>query len=154
MPPLAKIVARLLPGRRGAQAMALVLLVSIAGLSYCQRPSQPVSGNGGSFPVPPPPPAPPSVGPDQKAPDYGPRSPRNLTFEEQQQRRYIADRLNSMVSDSEKLLKLTQELSAKIGQSESGSLSRQDMRTLAEIEKLARQVKQKMQLAAEATSAP
>ena len=72
-----------------------------------------------------------------------------MTFEEVQYRRYIAARLKSMASDTEKLLKLTREINAKIDKSGTGSLSREDLRTLAEIEKLAHNVKWKMQLAAE-----
>ncbi len=86
---------------------------------------------------------------DSKAPDYGPATPRPLTFEDMQYRRYIADRLKSMASDTERLLRLTREINAKIEKSGPGSLSREDLRAMAEIEKLAHNVKWKMQLAAE-----
>jgi hypothetical protein len=94
----------------------------------------------------------PPVFTDSKAPDYGPAPSRTPTFEDMQYRRYIASRLKSMASDSDKLLKLTQGINAKIDKSGPGSLSREDLRTIAEIEKLAHSVKWKMQLATSGNS--
>jgi hypothetical protein len=96
----------------------------------------------------------PRVFPDSKAPDYGPPPERTPTFEDMQYPRYVMDRLRSMVSDSEKLLKLERELSARIDKSGPASLTRDDLHTLAEIEKLAHNIKWKMQLATDQSHAP
>jgi hypothetical protein len=123
------------------RTLGLALLIALsAPLLNSQRPP--------TNPTPPQEPKPP-VFINSKAPDYSQPTPRPLTFEEVQYRRYIAERLKSMASDTEKLLKLTREINAKIDKSGTGSLSREDLRTLAEIEKLAHNVKWKMQLAAE-----
>lgn len=59
--------------------------------------------------------------------------------------RYLnEERQKSMVSDTEKLLKLTQELNAEIAASDQTALTPIQVRRAAEIEKLARNVKQKM----------
>jgi hypothetical protein len=55
-----------------------------------------------------------------------------------------AERQKALVSDAAKLLKLAQELNAEIATSKSDSLSSEQMRKIANIEKLARNVKQKM----------
>lgn len=125
------------------RTLGLALLIALsAPLLYSQHPpTNPVQ-------TPPQEPKPP-VFINSKAPDYSQPTPRPMTFEEVQYRRYIAARLKSMASDTEKLLKLTREINAKIDKSGTGSLSREDLRTLAEIEKLAHNVKWKMQLAAE-----
>jgi ribonuclease D len=59
-----------------------------------------------------------------------------------------------MASDTAKLLRLARELNAKIDKSGPSSLSREDLRRLAEIEKLAHNVKWKMQLATSGNPAP
>lgn len=53
-------------------------------------------------------------------------------------------RQKAMVSDTEKLLRLTTELNAEIAAGNDGTLTVAQMRKLAEIEKLARSVKEKM----------
>jgi hypothetical protein len=63
------------------------------------------------------------------------------------------DRLRSMESDSDKLYKLEWDLTAKIKKSGPGSLTRDDLRTMAEIEKLAHNIKWKMQLATDGSPA-
>jgi hypothetical protein len=55
-----------------------------------------------------------------------------------------AERQKVLVSDTAKLLKLAQELNAEIASSRVDSLSPDQMRKIANIEKLARNVKQKM----------
>ena len=104
-------------------------------------------------PTPPQEPRPP-VFVNSKAPDYGPGTPKNPTFADMQYSRYIAARLKSMNSDAEKLLRLAVELNAKIDPAGSGSLSREDLSKVGEIEKLAHNVKWKMQLAADANRTP
>ncbi len=92
-------------------------------------------------------PAPPPIYPNSKAPDYSPASPKTPTFEDMQYRRYIEFRLKSMTTDAAKLLKLAQEVDKKVQTSGAGSLSDEDLRKLAQIEKLAKEVKSKMELA-------
>jgi hypothetical protein len=131
------------------RALGLTLLfAATASLLYSQAPSQPTP-----HPVPPTEPQPP-VFTNSKSPDYGPPELRAPTFEKLQYRRYIADRLRSMASDTAKLLRLARELNAKIDKSGPSSLSREDLRRLAEIEKLAHNVKWKMQLATSGSPAP
>ena len=55
-----------------------------------------------------------------------------------------ADRQKHMVSDAAKLLKLAGELNAEVSQGKADSLTLAELRKLAEIEKLARSVKEKM----------
>lgn len=92
-------------------------------------------------------PAPPPVFPNSKAPDYSPASPRTLTFEDMQYRRYVQFRLKSMTADAAKLLKLAQDFHKKIEAKGANSLTDEDLRALAQIEKLAKEVKSKMELA-------
>jgi hypothetical protein len=54
------------------------------------------------------------------------------------------ERHKSIVSDSEKLIKLTTELNDEIARSNSGSLTPEQLRKIAEIEKLAHDVRDKM----------
>jgi hypothetical protein len=53
-----------------------------------------------------------------------------------------------MISDTEKLVKLVSELEAEIGSSSSAALTTEQLRKLAEIEKLAHSVKEKMKYTA------
>ena len=55
-----------------------------------------------------------------------------------------ADRQKSMVSDANRLLRLAKELNAEIARTNPDSLSLDQLRKMAEIEKLARNVKEKM----------
>lgn len=145
------IAARRRMGRWMSRALGLVLLFAVAvPLLNAQKPGQ---GNTTTTTLPPPTPPSPSFI-DQKAPDYGPAPAHALTIEDKQYLSYIASRLKSMASDSDKLQLLAKELNAKIEKSGTGSLSREDLRRVAEIEKLAHSVKWKMQLAAEAASGP
>ncbi|MGB7546480.1 MAG: hypothetical protein WBM14_01915, partial [Terracidiphilus sp.] len=66
---------------------------------------------------------------------------------EKQLRALNAERQKSMVSDADKLLKLAGELHAEIDAGSSASLTPAQLRKVAEIEKLAHSVKQKMSLA-------
>lgn len=133
--------------RYSMRAMWFVLFWLATLSVYAQKP--PSNPN----PTPPPPPPPP-IFPNSKAPDYGPPPERTPTFEDKQYRRYLAYRLKSMTVDTAKLLKLAQEINKKVESSGPGSLSRQDLRKLQEIEKLAHGVKWKMELATSANLAP
>lgn len=55
-----------------------------------------------------------------------------------------AERQKALVSDTVKLLKLAQELNTEVASSTADSLSPDQMRKIANIEKLAHNVKQKM----------
>ncbi len=137
-------------GRSKHCAFGLLLFFALAeSLGLCQSTPKPA-------PNPTPPtsfPRTPPVFRDSKAPDYGPQQEKTLTFEDIQYRRFVAERLRSMASDSDKLLKMERALSAKIDKSGPGSLTREDLRTMAEIEKLAHNIKWKMQLATDGSPA-
>jgi hypothetical protein len=62
-----------------------------------------------------------------------------------------ADRQRSMVSDANKLLRLAKELNAEIARTNPDSLSLDQLHKMAEIEKLARNVKEKMSTSVRAT---
>jgi hypothetical protein len=68
--------------------------------------------------------------------------------EERRLRALNAARQKRVVSDTNKLLKLTNELNADIARANSDSLTRSQLRKLAEIEKLARDLKTNMTAAA------
>ena len=106
-------------------------------------------------PPPPPNPSPPLIPPppvynDSKAPDYGPAPDHVLTFEERQYLRYLGSRLKSMSEDANQLLKLAKQLNRETDPSKAGTSSREDIQTAAQIEKLARSVKWKLKLIADA----
>jgi hypothetical protein len=122
---------------RGALALALLFAACVLPL-YSQKGAQ----RG---------PEPPQTGPppdfrDAKAPNYGPAAPRTPTFQEMQYRRYVESRLQSLLSDADRLLKLAEELNREADTPQSDSSSREDAHKVAEIEKLAHNVKWKMQL--------
>jgi hypothetical protein len=71
---------------------------------------------------------------------FGPETPLDPTFADRQLRVLNAERQKSMVSDAEKLLKLAQELNAEIQTANPDT----ELRKISDIEKLARNVKQKM----------
>jgi hypothetical protein len=64
-----------------------------------------------------------------------------------------ADRQKSLVSDTNKLLRLTNELNAEIARTSPDALSDAELRKLAEIEKLAHSVKEKMSSSVRGTPA-
>ena len=61
------------------------------------------------------------------------------------------ERQKMMVSDANKLLKLASELNAEVSSSNQDSLTPAQLRNVAEIEKLARSVKEKMSTSAQGT---
>jgi hypothetical protein len=71
-------------------------------------------------------------------------SSSNPMDEEKILRALNTDRQKSMVSDTNKLLKLVNELNAEIGQTNPDSLTPSQLQKVAEIEKLAHNVRDKM----------
>lgn len=69
---------------------------------------------------------------------------QNATPDQKRVRLLNAERQRSIVSDSEKLLKLAQELNDEVAASDSRSMTDAEIRKVAEIGKLARSVKEKM----------
>lgn len=73
-------------------------------------------------------------------------SPResNPALEQQRLQEIKIERRARLVSDTDKLLKLTARLDSEVTQTRATSLTRKQRRILAKIEKLARSVKQNM----------
>jgi hypothetical protein len=117
----------------------LVMLVGIAAESTAafgqQRPGFPQA------------PAQPAAGVDNETP--GGSSPEM----EKLLRSQNAERQKSLVSDTNKLLRLTNELNAEIARTGPDALSDNQLRKLAEIEKLAHSVKEKMSTSVRGTPA-
>jgi len=76
-------------------------------------------------------------------PEFGDSSPIDA---DKQMRRLNDDRHKTIVSDTNKLLKLTRELDAEIAANNSDTLTSEELHKLAAIEKLAHSVRQKMVL--------
>jgi hypothetical protein len=106
-----------------------VLGIPLAGQSPFQQ--FPSSNNGPHYPE--------SDGPLGKDPN----SP-----EQKRMRALNAERHKSLVSDTERLLKLARELNDELAKSESGSMSGQQLHRVEEIGKLAKSVKEKMSYSA------
>ena len=136
---------------RGVFCLVLLMVVSAAPMHAQKNPGPSPSPPPGPYNNQPLPPRP--VFTDSKAPDYGPAPEHTPTFQEQQYLRYLNSRLKSMVSDTDKLLELAKKLNQETNTSNPGSASAEDIRTVAEIEKLAHSVKWKMQLVADASQA-
>ncbi len=68
----------------------------------------------------------------------------NGTFQERRIRQMNVERQKEMVSETNDLLKLTAQLNAEVAKNHSTSLTPDQMRTLARIEKLAKSVREKM----------
>jgi len=79
--------------------------------------------------------------PNQLSPFY---DPNNSAEAEKRLRMINAERQKSMVADTDKLVKLAKELNEEIAHSNSGELSAAQLRKVAEIEKLAHNVRDKM----------
>lgn len=125
----------------------LALLVAGSALPvYSQKSPSPSPS-----PAPPIPPPPPVF--DKSVPNYGPPPLHTPTFEEKQYLRYLESRLKSVVSDTDKLLNLAKELNRETDPSKAGVSSLEDLRTIAKIEKLARNVKSNMSIIADASQA-
>ena len=77
---------------------------------------------------------------------FAPYAGTNILFNQLWREKFNAVRQKSMISDVEKLLKLTSELNADIASAGEAPLSRGELKKVTEIEKLARQVKGSMEL--------
>jgi hypothetical protein len=111
------------------QALCLAVLLALPG-SAQNAPLQPTGGLGPSGPH--------LHDPFSEAQDqYQPR-------EEKQLRALNAERQKLLVADTNKLLKLAAELDAEVSRDHPGALTVDQLRKLAEIEKLAHSVKDKM----------
>jgi len=75
---------------------------------------------------------------------YGPSAEPDPLYEQRRMNALNTDRHKSMVSDTEKLLILARQLDAEIAANSTDGLTSQEMKKVAEIEKLARNVKEKM----------
>jgi hypothetical protein len=113
---------------RPAFGLALLLGLPVVGQSpFPQFPSTNSGRNGQQYPD----------GSGQM--DQGPNSP-----EQKRIKLLNTERQRSLVSDSEKLLKLARELNDEVAQSESETMSSQQLHKVEEIGKLAKSVKDKM----------
>ena len=63
-----------------------------------------------------------------------------------------ADRQKSMVSDTDKLVRIVNDLNAEIARNDAGALSSNQLRKVAEIEKLAHNIKDKMSYSVRGTA--
>jgi hypothetical protein len=77
-------------------------------------------------------------------PDLDQRIPPSSFADERRIRLFYAALHKSMVADADKLLKLASELNAETSRPDFGSLTPAQLRKVAEIEKLAHSVKEKM----------
>lgn len=128
-------------GKRSAAVRALLLAVVFAlpcGPSSPQSPSS--GGMGRGFP------GPTSQNPmPQDSSQTSPFSDQNNPLEMEKRLRLLnTERQKSMVADTAKLLKLAKDLNEEIARSNSGELSQAQLRKVAEIEKLAHNVRDKM----------
>ncbi len=89
-----------------------------------------------------------SQSPNQVSPrgrnPFGGAASADPLYEERRMNALNADRHKSMVSDTEKLLRLAKQLDAEIAANTQVGLTSKEMKEVAEIEKLARNVKEKM----------
>ena len=128
--------------RKLGQVAVCVLLVMLVGLA-----AESTAANGQQRPGFPQTPVQPAAGVDNDTP--GGNSPEI----EKMLRSQNADRQKSLVSDTNKLLRLTNELNAEIARTAPDALSDDQLRKLAEIEKLAHNVKEKMSTSVRGTPA-
>jgi hypothetical protein len=75
--------------------------------------------------------------------------PADPLLEERRVRMMIVSQHKSMVADTDKLLKLVTELNAEIKSTNPSSLTTEQLHKVAEIEKLARNVKDRMRMSAQ-----
>ena len=78
--------------------------------------------------------------------------PEDPMWREQQLKVLNAQRQKELVTDTYKLLKLAQDLNAEISKAKSDSLTPDQLRRIADIEKLAHSVKEKMSTSVRGTS--
>jgi hypothetical protein len=85
---------------------------------------------------------PPSLSPIETRPD--PNAPLNPSLEQEQSKLRNTDRQKQLVSDTQKLLALANELKTDVDKSNKDMLSLEVIKKAEEIEKLAHSVKEKM----------
>lgn len=116
-------------GRVMGIALALVFGLGACSLASAQLTSAQASGRS-------------PQGPGMTIP--GPVGPTTGPFQGRRIRELNVERQKEMISDTEKLLKLTAELNAEVAQNHSATFTPDQLRTLTKIEKLAKSVKEKM----------
>lgn len=84
--------------------------------------------------------------PDMDQPMAGDPGGGDQVYQERRLRQLNAAQHKSMVADTDKLVKLVTELNLEIGNSNPSALTPQQLRKVAEIEKLAHNVKDKMRM--------
>jgi hypothetical protein len=87
--------------------------------------------------------------PAQDVDDMAPGGVDDPLYAERRLRQLNLAQHKSMVADTDKLLKLANELNAEIGRTNPNSLTPEQLRKVAEIEKLAHNVKDKMRMPAQ-----
>ncbi len=153
MPTIAKTVMRRSKPCPGSAPLWLVLVLSLmAGVCFGNRvqaqqmptPTTPpgtMQMPGGGPPQPIPGMASPSQIQQMRLPGANAAS-RN--FQARRIKALNSERQKKLVSDTNKLLKLTAQLNAQVGQEQADSFTPKQLRMLARIEKLAKSVKKKM----------
>ncbi|MGA8086017.1 MAG: hypothetical protein WCA10_01845 [Terracidiphilus sp.] len=119
------------PGRNAAFAAVAVVVFAVALLGWAQYApsgSNPLGNLPGTRP----------------GSDLDPTIETNPIWGEQRLHALNVERHKSMVSDTDKLLKLARQLDAEIASNSTDELTPQELRKVAEIEKLAHNVKVKM----------
>lgn len=122
---------RLLVSEVGSLGVLALLLISFSGL---QLSAQSPQFNAGAFPR--------AQMPDGGSPLTGDTG--NVDMEAKRVQALNAARQKSLVSDTNKLVKLTAELNAQINNTHPASLTESQLRMVAEIEKLAHNIREKM----------
>lgn len=130
---------KLRPANRGHalpwRALWLAIALSLVGVRHV-RPQITTISDGSQLHSP-------QVVGSMADPNNGPRE-TDPALEQQRIQALKVARQAELVSDTDKLLKLTNRLNSEIEQSHATSLTRDQLRTLAKIQKLAKSVKQYM----------
>jgi hypothetical protein len=124
--------------RRPARRLSLVIWLVLLIVLPCG--GQLPTGNGQSSQRPMGPTPPLMLGDTVPGPNVDP------VFQERRLRMLNVAQHKSMVDDTDKLLKLVNELNAEINRTNPSSLTPEELRKVAQIEKLARSVRDKMRL--------
>lgn len=120
--------------RRPFFALLLILVVFTAGLTASQS----------ATPPPPRPQPPAALDPQFRPHRNDERSPFEAKMERDMNKRRNLDRHNSLKKDTDKLLLLANELKKAVDNSSEKTLSMEVIRKTEEVEKLAKQVREKM----------
>lgn len=138
LPTSRKFTVRRLTGRRlfhlrrlAELASAIALLVSLAGVGRAQSPQGPSHGQWGQQNP---------LSSDQSS--SGPTG--DPAMEAKRLNALNAERQKTMIADTEKLVKLAEELNEEVNGSNEGQLTADQLRKVAEIEKLAHNIREKM----------